>query len=318
MKIRILSVASIVVLMVGLLAAFPSDVVQAQDPQPTPGGQYLQNAETRVENAFRNVQNALNRQEDFEVRAQNSIARVEELIAKGKSHNLDTSDLESALASYKSSLASAQAYHDQAASIVSGAAGFDSSGNVTDLETARATVKSAAEALRNAASAMKGSGQALAEAVKGWVEANKGAFNEKLEEDFANLQEWFGIQDTNIGRLKDAQVKLAEFIDEAKARGDDTSALEAVLADLKSQIPQSESYHNQADGILSSHAGFDGSGKVTDPKTARDTLKAAGEQLNASKNINVALAQELKKAAEDWKAAHPKSEAVPTVPVTGG
>jgi hypothetical protein len=266
-----------------------------------------------LQDAYQREQTALITQANHLTTANNAVGRVQDLISKGNSAGLDTSALQSALATFQSALSTAQSDHNNAAGILSSHNGFDGSGNVTDASAALQTVTSAAQDMKDAASALAGAGSALATATKDWVASNKSYYDGKLTDAYKNLNNWLGIQPTNIGKLSDASSKLQDYITKAKANGEDTSSLEAVLADLNTKIPQSQSYHDQAASTLGTHAGFDSNGNVTDEATAHQTLQSAREQLNNSKNINAALAQEVKNALQSWKDSHPSATPLPTI-----
>jgi len=329
--IKILSILLIGVMAVGALAAFsPVGTVYADDTTPTvaPGNGGAntgkQNNDAHLQDAYQREQATLTKQANHLTNANNAVGRVNNLISKGNAAGLDTSALQSALTTFQSALSTAQSDHDDAAGVLSTHSGFDASGNVTDANAAKQTVQTAAQDLKNVASALKGAGSALTTAVKNWVAANKSYYDGKITDAYKNLNNWLGIQQTNIGKLSDASGKLQDFINKAKANGEDTSGLQAVLADLNAKIPQSQGYHDQAASILGKHAGFDDSGNVTDETTARQTLQSARDQLNNSKNINVALGQEVKNAIQAWKSAHPTSTIIPatpeptTAPTSGG
>jgi hypothetical protein len=317
--VKFLSILLVGVLALGVLTAFsPVGTVYADDTTPTAvprngvKGAGAQNGYPRLQDAYQREQKALSKQANHLTTANNAVGRVQDLISKGNSAGLDTSSLQSALSTFQSALSTAQTDHNNAAGVLSSHNGFDASGNVTDPTAALQTVTTAAQDMKDAASALKGAGSTLSTAVKNWVAANKGYYDGKLADAYKNLNNWLGIQQTNIGKLSDASGKLQDFINKAKANGEDTSSLEAVLADLNAKIPQSQGYHDQASSILGKHAGFDNSGNVTDEATARQTLQSAGDQLNNSEKINVALAQEVKNALQSWKSSHPTATPLPT------
>jgi hypothetical protein len=318
--VKIFSILLVGAMAVGTLAAFsPVSTVYADDSTPTavPGkdgnGAGAQRSYTHLQDAYQREQTALSTQANHLTTANNAVGRVQDLISKGNSAGLDTSALQSALTTFQSALSTAQSDHNNAAGVLSAHSGFDASGNVTSPTAALQTVTTAAQDMKDAASALKGAGSTLSTAVKTWVAANKGYYDGKLTDAYKNLNNWLGIQQTNIGKLSDASGKLQDFINKAKANGEDTSSLEAVVADLNAKIPHSQGYHDQAASILGKHAGFDDSGNVTDEATARQTLQSARDQLNNSKNINVALAQEVKNALQSWKSSHPSDTSVPAI-----
>lgn len=70
---------------------------------------------------------------------------IDNLKAEGK----DTSSLEAALQTFRTSLATTQTYADQAGSILATHAGFDDEGNVLDREQARTTLREVRQQIRD-------------------------------------------------------------------------------------------------------------------------------------------------------------------------
>lgn len=97
---------------------------------------------------------------------------------------------------------------------------------------------------------------------------------------------------------------VQKLIDEAKAKGQDTSALEAALANLKTAIGAAQSAHDQAASLLASHAGFDGSGKVTDLEQARETLHAIAETLHDGREAMREAGHDFKEAMHEFRRAN--------------
>jgi hypothetical protein len=291
------------VMLFGALAFSPSEV-HAQDETILPDT-------SKLEEYYQQELTALATQDEHIGKIETIKGKVETLIEKGNTNGLDTSALSAALNAFDSAVAIATASHDNAAGILAVHSGFDASGIVTDTIAAIQTLKDAGLSLKAASQTYKSGADALRSTVSSWIEANKGALNEKLESAYQKQLEWLAVQQTNIGKLNDAAMKLQTLIEKAKAKGLDTSSLEAVVADINSRLPQSQSAHDTAAGILNGHAGFDASGNVVDAATARQTLKSARKNLDTSKNINVSLAQELKNAIQAWREAHPKITQAP-------
>ncbi|MFZ6026231.1 MAG: hypothetical protein ACOYYS_00830 [Chloroflexota bacterium] len=64
------------------------------------------------------------------------------------------------------------------------------------------------------------------------------------------------------------------LIDFAAQKGLDASAVQAALDDLLAVLPDAKASHTEAAALAEAHSGFDASGNVTDPKTARETIQA--------------------------------------------
>jgi hypothetical protein len=89
-----------------------------------------------------------------------------------------------------------------------------------------------------------------------------------------------------------------------KGQGKDTSALEKALSDFKSKVSAAQTEHDQGASILNTHAGFDGSGKVTDVDQARDTLKQTRGHLRAAHLDLREGTLTLRKAIRDFRQAN--------------
>lgn len=100
--------------------------------------------------ALQREQNWLERQQLHLNRAAQVATKAQTLIDKAQAKGVDVTDLNKALADFNTTLASARASHDQAASILSAKNGFDANNNVTDRQAAHQTVLDARNNLRQA------------------------------------------------------------------------------------------------------------------------------------------------------------------------
>jgi predicted TIM-barrel enzyme len=100
------------------------------------------------------------------------VTRMQALISNTTAKGLDTAELEAALAAYQSQISDARSVHEMASGILSTHLGFDASGNVTDLATAKQTVIDARQALVNAANQMIQAVKNLRQAVRAWQAAH--------------------------------------------------------------------------------------------------------------------------------------------------
>ena len=94
------------------------------------------------------------------------------------------------------------------------------------------------------------------------------------------------------------------WIDELKGRGKDTSALEAALSAFKSGIKSAQAKHNDAQGIMDTHAGFDGDCKLTDREQAKTTLQTAGDALREAHRLIADAGREFRRAVRAWRGAN--------------
>jgi hypothetical protein len=108
--------------------------------------------------------------------------------------------------------------------------------------------------------------------------------DERLEACLDRLNEWYEVQDANIGRAKSAIERIEDALARATEYGLDTSAIEALMPDLYAAVDQAEAYHARAEQILSEHAGYNGGGKVKDREQALETCKSGREALGSARD----------------------------------
>jgi phage host-nuclease inhibitor protein Gam len=266
----------------------------------------MQNDE--LQKAYQNEQKWLSTQQSNLGKANDMVTKVQDLISKGQGKGLDTSDLSSALSIFQGQLSTSQAADTTAANLLSAHNGFDGSGNVTDQASAAQTVKDANQALKTASDTLKQASQDLGTAVKAWEEANKDKLQDQgLQKTYQNEQNWLGIQTTNLGKANDAIAKVQDLITQAQGKGLDTSALESALATYQSQLATAGVSHAAASNILTAHAGFDGSGNVTDQTAATQTVKDANQALLDAHNVLVQSVNDLHTAVQAWLEANHQS-----------
>jgi hypothetical protein len=123
--------------------------------------------------ALQREQNAFERQQLHLTQAGQVATKTQNLIDKAQAKGLDVTALNSALTTFKTELASAQASHDQAGGILSAKNGFDSSSQVTDATAAHQTLVDARDALRQAHLTLQGAVLNLRVAIQNWRVQNK-------------------------------------------------------------------------------------------------------------------------------------------------
>ena len=285
----------------------------AQPSQPAPqatGGSPLLTKAFQAEQAF------LARQATNLDNTTNLVAKIQDLIDRAKARSLDASALEAALSAFQARVSEARSAHDTAAEILSTHAGFNADGSVSDPAEARQTVQDARKSLQSAATIMKQAANDLHTAVRNW--RNKvwdAARSTVLEKAFAAEQNRLGIQQANLDKTNTLVARLQTLIDDAKAKGEDTSALENALATFQSQVANARSAHATAASILSTHAGFNPAGKVTGVTAARQTVFDARQSLQNAGSILTQAVKDLKSAVQAWRDAHP--QAVPSAAAPG-
>jgi hypothetical protein len=122
-----------------------------------------------------------------------------------------------------------------------------------------------------------------------------------LEKAYQRELKWLSIQQEHLNKAGEFTGKVQTFIDEQKAKGKDTSALEAALAAFNQQVAAAQGEHDNAASILSAHAGFDENGQVTNREAARETVKSAHEALANARKTLWQAERELRKALKDWR-----------------
>ncbi|MCB0166915.1 MAG: hypothetical protein KDI79_21995 [Anaerolineae bacterium] len=104
-----------------------------------------------------------------------------------------------------------------------------------------------------------------------------------------------------IENMTSAADLAEEYIQDEKDAGNDTTDMEAALADLRAKIVEAQANFDEAAQALDAKAGYDADGQVTDPQQARETLETANR---AFQDANQALrigAQDLRQAVRDYR-----------------
>jgi hypothetical protein len=108
-----------------------------------------------------------------------------------------------------------------------------------------------------------------------------GQGNDKEQRLAHRLEDAFARQQERYNRALEMQAKTGEMItrvqgliDKANAQGLDASAVQSALDAFKAALPNAKTALDQVGASLNAHAGFDDKGKVTDLKTAAETVKS--------------------------------------------
>jgi hypothetical protein len=128
--------------------------------------------------------------------------------------------------------------------------------------------------------------------------------DERLEACFEKLNEWYEIQDGNIGKASNAINRIEEALTKAAELGIDTSAVDALMPGLYTSVDQAEAYHARAGQILSEHAGFNGSGKVKDRELALETCKSGRDALASARDSLLSardIVREIIEIVKEWR-----------------
>lgn len=105
---------------------------------------------------------------------------------------------------------------------------------------------------------------------------------------------------------------VQKLIDRASENGKDASAVQAALDAFEKAIKDAQPVYEGGKGIVNSHQGFDGNGKVTDPEKAKETVQAMGEKLKEIKDAMDGTGKALHEAIKAFREANPRPENPPT------
>jgi hypothetical protein len=95
----------------------------------------------------------------------------------------------------------------------------------------------------------------------------------RLERIFEHQQDRYDHQTQLLERVPTFIDRIQSLIDRATEKGYDPSAVQAALDAFSAAIPAAQAAHDQAGALIAAHAGFDDKGKVTDARTALQTVK---------------------------------------------
>ncbi len=304
LSIVVLSGLAVCALMVGGAWLAPAASALAATSTPPASNSAV---DQRLQKAFQAEKAWLSKQGDNLTKANGAVAKVQAWIDKQKALGLDTSAVEAALSTYQTQIATAQLSHDAAAGILNSHAGFDSSGNVTDAVQARQTVTDARQSLNDARRALTQAAGDLRTAI------NQFRVEKAQPNRLAQEQKWLSQQQTHLDKANGVVAKVQTYIANQKAQGQDTSSLEAALATYQQQLAAAQASHTTAANVLAAHAGFDNSGKVTNPALARQTLTDAQQALSDAHITLMQAGADLRKALNDYRQTHkPAPTATPT------
>lgn len=127
------------------------------------------------------------------------------------------------------------------------------------------------------------------------------------ERQFKREQTWFDTQTKTLAGAGTIANKTQSYIDAQNALGKDTSSLVAALATFNSQVATAQSSHDAAGALISTHAGFDANGAVTDLKQAAQTVIDTRRSLmDVHKTLRQAVV-DLRTAIRAYRQANPRS-----------
>ena len=132
--------------------------------------------------------------------------------------------------------------------------------------------------------------------------------NERLEKVWARQLRMYAL----MGRTDNFVEKAQQLIERAAENGKDVSALQAALDAFENALKDALPLYQSIKGIVNSHQGFDGNGKVTDAEKAKETVRAMGEKMKEIKAAMDGTGKSLREALKAFRQANPRPERTPT------
>lgn len=118
----------------------------------------------------------------------------------------------------------------------------------------------------------------------------------KLQAAHARLQVMFDFASQHTSDVQ-------QLIDQAKATGQDVTAIQGALNQLEAAIQQAQPVLDGTTAVISSHAGFDDKGNVTDAATATQTVKDVAQDDMQIRSIVSPAQQAFQQALEAFRQA---------------
>jgi hypothetical protein len=130
------------------------------------------------------------------------------------------------------------------------------------------------------------------------------ATNAALSRTYKLEQNRLKVQEVRLNNADKHAGKVDELIAKLKAKGQDTTALEQAIDTFRAEIAKARTEWQAASTALSTHAGFDAAGKVTNADQARATLKEAHSHMQQAHLIAHAAYVNLHAAFATYRKAH--------------
>jgi len=105
--------------------------------------------------------------------------------------------------------------------------------------------------------------------------------------------------------------RVRDLINRADGKGWDASAVQTALDAFRNAVQDARPIINSANGIVTSHQGFDADGKVTDRTQAIGTVKELGQHLKDARAAMGGTGQALREAIQTFRAAHRPASTAP-------
>lgn len=136
--------------------------------------------------------------------------------------------------------------------------------------------------------------------------------NERLEKIWARQLERYERMGSRLEREDEFLARVQDLIDRAEANGKDASAVQAALDAFEAALQQAKPIYASANGIVSSHQGFDANGKVTDPARAQETVQAMRAKFQEIKDAMGGTGKALHQAIKAFREANPRPQPAST------
>lgn len=139
----------------------------------------------------------------------------------------------------------------------------------------------------------------------------------RLERLYKREQTALDSQGKRLAAASSLTDRVQNFLGKLAAKGINVEALQSALTDFKAALPGVTNIHANAQSILSTHAGFDANGAVTDVTMARRTVASAGEALNEAHQLIKTAFTDMLSVFKQYRQQHPKLKlgTAPTAPV---
>jgi hypothetical protein len=138
------------------------------------------------------------------------------------------------------------------------------------------------------------------------VPGEKQLSDERLEKIWARQLERYERMGSRLEREAEFLARVQDLIDRAEANGRDASAVQAALAAFEAALQKAKPIYASANGIVSSHQGFDANGKVADPARAQETVQAMHLKFQEIKDAMGGTGKALHQAIKAFRAANPR------------
>ncbi len=136
--------------------------------------------------------------------------------------------------------------------------------------------------------------------------------NDRLEQVWARQLQRYEKLGNAFERKDQFTDRVQMLIDRAKANGKDVSAVQTALDAFEAALKKAQPIYESMKGIVNSHQGFDGNGKVTDAVKAQETVLAMRGKFKEIKDALNGTGKALHEAIQAFRQANPRPQPTPT------